>query len=105
VRQGDEFAIHVCENGGSFAREELCRAVDAVADACGPELEGRGQIGLPDRILRVRPYRLRRSLRRLRIGEAGEKLGYAGAIKAWAGAIKAGSGRCCRLTAGGGAGC
>jgi GT2 family glycosyltransferase len=77
----NDFAVYVCENGGTVAWDALCAAIAEPDGACDPD----GEMPLPpaSRFVRVAGFRLRRSRRDVLVGEASSNLGYAGGVNAW----------------------
>lgn len=76
-----ESSVHICENGGAEAFDELCAALLQPEGPCAPTGDD-GQ-AFEGSFNRVRCFRLTQSARRVLVGEASANLGYAGGINAW----------------------
>jgi GT2 family glycosyltransferase len=74
-------AIYICENGGSAAWETLRSYLLAGESVCFQAPANAPPLGAD--IRRVACLRMRRSGRKVFLGEARENLGYAGGINAW----------------------
>jgi N-acetylglucosaminyl-diphospho-decaprenol L-rhamnosyltransferase len=75
------FDVYVCENGGPPAWDDLCEAISGPEGACDSATTALPAV--TPRFSRVAGFRLRRSHRRVLVGEATANLGYAGGINAW----------------------
>jgi N-acetylglucosaminyl-diphospho-decaprenol L-rhamnosyltransferase len=76
-----DFSVHICENGGATAWNDLCTTLLRPGGPCMPAED----VSHPFRRYfdRIACLRLRRSGRMVLVGDAPENLGYAGGINAW----------------------
>jgi N-acetylglucosaminyl-diphospho-decaprenol L-rhamnosyltransferase len=75
------FSVHICENGGAGAFDELCATLEQPEGPCTATADGPSFIEAS--FSRIRYFRLRQSNRRVLVGEAKANLGYAGGINTW----------------------
>lgn len=76
------FSVHICENGGATAFDDLCETLGRPDGPCTPDHGAPASFDRTE-FVRVRRLLLRNSKRPVLIGEAPENLGYAGGINAW----------------------
>ncbi len=75
------FSVHICENGGSEAFDDLCESLLQPDAPC--IAEAGDSSSFEGAFNRIRCFRLRRSGRHVLVGEATANLGYAGGINTW----------------------
>ena len=76
-----DFSVHVCENGGAAAWNDLCSKLLRPDGPCVPAEDVSGPF--QRYFKRIACLRLRRSGRLVLLGEAPENLGYAGGVNTW----------------------
>lgn len=75
------FSVHICENGGAAAFDELCAKLLQPEGPCIPARDECSSFA--GSFNRIQCFRLRQSHRRVLVGEASANLGYAGGINTW----------------------
>lgn len=76
-----DISVHICENGGAAAWDNLCATLLRPDGPCLPADDVSHPFGRC--FNRIACFRLRRSGRVVLVGEARENLGYAGGINTW----------------------